>query len=212
MVCCGVLRCGARIRVQHVHCDVLRCVLLCVAACCSASQCALPNLHPIRPLRCAAVCCGVLRCIAVCCSVLQFVAACSFKSATNTSTAMPTRRAESRDCGCHHSCCNVLQCVAVCCNVLQCVAVCCNVCCMPRKDHFVIIIPLRNDDHKMIISQHATHAATHCNTLQHIVMPTIRSFGRTQHILCNTLQHTATHCNTIQYTAKHCNAHYQIVS
>ena len=72
------------------------------------------------------------------------------------------------------------------------------------------------------------HTATHCNTLQHTqhIEYTATHCNRTvghrggmwgllhsvvRHskcvtyiLLCNTLQHTATHCNTLQHTATHC--------
>jgi len=95
-----------------------------------------------------------------------------------------------------------------------------------------IYVPLFNDDsifkpyiylkfHPPMISTHATHcytpqhAATRCNTLQHILydytctkfhFPVIFHFLiSTNATHCNTLQHTATHCNTLQHTATHCN-------
>ena len=42
-----------------------------------------------------------------------------------------------------------------------------------------------------------------CNTLQH----TATHYNTLQHTAthCNTLEHTATHCNTLQHTATHCN-------
>jgi len=65
------------------------CVLQCVAACCSVSQCVavdydVSHLVPMCVLQCVAVCYDVsrlvamcvLQCAAVCCSKLQRVAAC----------------------------------------------------------------------------------------------------------------------------------------
>ena len=56
----------------------------------------------------------ILQCGAACCSVVQRVEVCVAVAAGGN----PAWRA--------HSCCSVLQCVAVCCSVLQCVAVRCS--------------------------------------------------------------------------------------
>jgi len=96
--------------------------------------------------------------------------------------------------------CSVLQCrdvlqrsgVCVCIgSKLQCVAVCC-MCCSVLQCVAVCC---------MCCSVLHTHTHTNtssliklvCNTLQHTATH------------CNTLQHTATHCNTLQHTATHCN-------
>ena len=52
-----------------------RCLLQCVAVCCSVLQCVR---GPCRSLEYAWLCLsvGVLQCVAVCCSVLQFAAVC----------------------------------------------------------------------------------------------------------------------------------------
>jgi len=63
-VCCSVLQ-WVRVctydRGLYLRGGNWKCVLRCVAVCCSV-------------LQCAAVCCRVLQCVAVCCSVLQCVA------------------------------------------------------------------------------------------------------------------------------------------
>jgi len=107
-----------------------RCILWCVAVCCSASQC-------------VAVCCSVLQCVAVCCSVLQCVC---YTLRCNGSVALLPPLLITVTCQRHQIelcvavcvlcvccsvrvevCCIVMQCVAVYCSVLQCVAVCCSV-------------------------------------------------------------------------------------
>jgi len=50
-----------------------RCVLQCVAVCCSVLQC---TAVCFSVLQCVVVCCSVLQCVAVCSSVLQCVAVC----------------------------------------------------------------------------------------------------------------------------------------
>jgi len=54
-----------------------------------------------------------------------------------------------------------------------------------------------------LVTSALQHIATHCNTLQHNT--TTIACSPSPHLLCNTLQHTATHCNTLQHTATHCN-------
>ena len=48
-----------------------------------------------------------------------------------------------------------------------------------------------------------SHAATHCNTLQHTATQGVCVWVTplVMHTHCNTLQHAATHCNTLQHTA-----------
>jgi len=116
-----------------------------------------------------------------------------------------------------HSCCSVLQCVAVCCSVLQCVAVCCSVLhcvavcysvlqcvavycsvlqCVTVCSNMDVANTVANTYQSQRLSMHehaGTSFGTHCNTLQHTATH------------CNTLQHTATHCNALQRTATHCN-------
>ena len=54
-------------------------------------------------------------------------------------------------------------------------------------------------------------SATYCNVLQHSARCSSAKYSQKQDlpivslVLCNTLQHTATHCNTLQHTATHCN-------
>ena len=72
-------------------CGDVRCVLQCVAVCCSVLQCVVVWCSVLQRrahspvgqslcddvrfvLQCVAVCCSVLQCVAVCCSVLQCVA------------------------------------------------------------------------------------------------------------------------------------------
>ena len=50
--------------------------------------------------------------------------------------------------------------------------------------------------HIHIFISKSTHAATLRNVAAWVVFP---------QMICNTLQHTATHCNTLQHTATHCN-------
>ena len=69
-----------------------KCVLQCVAVCCSMPQC-------------SAVCCSMLQCVAVCCSVLQYAAVFAVCYSVLQCVAV---------------CCSVLQCDAVRCSVLQC--------------------------------------------------------------------------------------------
>jgi len=80
-----------------------RCVLQCVAVCCSVLQCVAICCNM---LQCVAVCCSMLQCVAVCCSVLQCV---------TLASVLQARRSEL-----HASRC-VLQFVAACCSMLQCV-------------------------------------------------------------------------------------------
>jgi len=84
---------------------VLRCLLRCVAVCCSVMQC-------------VAVCYSVTRCVAVCCSVLHMLQCVAVNRRRRGSVAL--RRVVLRF---------VLRYVTVCCSVLhvlQCVAVCCS--------------------------------------------------------------------------------------
>jgi len=123
-----ILRDGMRVRVLTSDAQqVTRCVLQCVAVCCSVLQrgaawcsvlqcvqCGCEFLHcSLAPNRSLTVCCSVFQRVAVCCSVLQ--CGCEFVCCSLTPNRSLT------------VCFSVLQCVAVCCSVLQCVAVCCSV-------------------------------------------------------------------------------------
>jgi len=92
--------------------------------------------------------------------------------------------------------CCMLQCVAVCCSVLQCVAVCCNVLLFCTT---ISAIPCD------ACKKGLQHAATRCNTLQHLYELTATFLVLHVTKRCTTQQHTATHCNTLQHTATHCN-------
>ena len=103
----------------------VRCVLQCVAVCCSVQQC-------------AAV---VLQWVAVCCRVLQI----QLQSCSRTPRlSLPSSQTESSS---YHKLCrlsttksivcdsSVLQCVAVFCSVLQWVAMCCSESALLCQDH-----------------------------------------------------------------------------
>ena len=93
-------------------------------------------------------------------------------------------------------CCNVVPGSAEWCCMLQCVAVCCNVLLFCTT---ISAIPCD------ACKKGLQHAATRCNTLQHLYELTATFLVLHVTKRCTTQQHTATHCNTLQHTATHCN-------
>jgi len=151
-------------------------VLQCVAARCSALQCASHrNTLSGSDLY---LCCSMLQCVAVCCSVLQCV------SVLCCSAAMQCVKVQFTPvlqvvvvvfCSVLLQCVvsawyNVLQYVATCCSVLRCVAV--SLCLMHT-----------------------------CRILARVWCCSVLHYDA---VRCNTLQYVALRCSTLQYVAVRC--------
>jgi len=109
-----------------------KCVLQCVAVCCSVLQCvADPCVYTYRRAfgqratrgMANVACCSVLQCVAVCCSAMQIYVYKGTEEPKGRPMVLQMQQAE------HPHTAEapvVLQYVAVCCSALQCVAVCCS--------------------------------------------------------------------------------------